>query len=133
MAVDYRDLLSLPYAAHSRDVAVGLNCAGVCDHVMQRLGYPAGTVPVTEDDFARAAFDGGFGWDGAEWKQIGQDTAAARREGDVVLSRDRRGVHSSIVVDAARRVVLCSAEGRGVFACRLGNLRNVEAVYRITR
>lgn len=133
MPVEYRDLLRVPYAEHSRDVGVGLNCAGVCDVVMQRLGHPPATVPVTEDDFARAVFDGGFGWDGAEWEQIGQDPAAARREGDVVLSRDGRGVHSSIVVDAARRVVLCASEGRGVFASRLENLRSVEAVYRITR
>lgn len=147
--ISYRDLLTVPYAENSRDVDIGLNCAGVCDTILQRLGYAAGSLPVTAADFAHAlglVEAGGVEgegklptagteaqWGNARWTCIGTDPAAAQREGDVVLTRDRRGVHSYVVVDAVRRSLLTANREHGVFSVRLWALRGVEAVFRISR
>jgi hypothetical protein len=133
MKLDVRDLLGIPFLENSRDRAQGLSCSGACDVVLERLGHGPGAIPITAEDYqSMISPDGSSGlWGGSRWKRIGVNAAEASQVGDVVLARDHRGVHLSILVDDERWRFLSSDPRHGVVLLRRQQVTSVEGVYRL--
>jgi hypothetical protein len=131
--VYYSDLIGRPWKLHGKDEA-GIDCAGVCELILVRLGQnPPRIVDLREGDAFRRIVDY-FDKFSEHFSLLGRNHTSAVQEGDLIVSDpDGQGVsaHISVLVDLSTKRCVTSTFEHGVLAVPARAIKNVIGVYRL--
>ena len=111
-----------------------MDCSTVAEEVLRRLGKtPPATNPFRAPGHSGQEMGAYFSTMEGAYDRVGDECSAARKEGDVVLSKDQQGRPTLmyVLVDAARGTFLTAEHGGGVRATRRYLLGEVAGVYRL--
>ncbi len=131
--VHYADLIGRPWKLHGTDEK-GIDCAGVCELILVRLGQdPPRIVELREGDAFRRIVDY-FEQFSKHFSLLGSRYTHACLEGDLIVSDpDGQGVsaHISVLVDEGSKRCLTSTFEHGVISVPARAIKNVIGVYRL--
>ena len=116
-AIEYADLIGIPFEDGGASSA-GTNCVGVGRMALERMGatLAPGDLPLSADDLCGALRSLEVDATASAWIEVGRDSGAARRLGDVLVSKAEDGSHVAVLVDETRRlcVTACAPVDREV-------------------
>jgi len=128
----WRDLLGRPFRQHGTDER-GMDCTTVAEEILRRLGMkPPASNPFRGSAVVGTEIDDYFGSLDA-YQLIGRDHRAAKKNGDVVLAKDKMGIPSAmyVLVDDERGTFLTAEHAGGVRAARRLQIADIHAVFRL--
>lgn len=139
MRVEWEDLLERGFAFGGRGEG-DLDCAGVAEAVLERLGrldVGASALPdytsICEAGDALAWYFQRFT---GMWEKLGDEASAATRVGDILMSDptcEGKATHISILVDDKKGTFLTSIKGHGVVTDRRWSIPGIVGAYRMLK